>query len=136
MKLSSRHGRKVYRPTNGCTRAARAALACRLASSTWPWQPVSRSVTSTDILYERLPVWQETYDFGVRDPAAVLYPAYDADHKPAGPNGIRRESPHLLIVLEGLDICQVCFPAVRPVPPSHIYQPAQPLSCSYSLLLF
>jgi len=88
------------------------------------------------ILYERLPVWQETYGFGVRDPAAVLYPAYNADHKPAGPNGIRRESHHLLIVLEGLDMCQVFFPAVRPVPPSYIYQPAQPLSCSYSLLLF
>ncbi len=75
------------------------------------------------------PVWQEIYNVGVKDLAAVLYPACIADQKPAGPDGIRRERPHLPKVLEGLRTIQVYFPAVRPVPPSFTYQPAQPFSC-------
>ena len=59
---------------------------------------------------------------------AVLYPALSCRTKPAGPDGIRRERPHLLSVLEAQGATQVCVPAVRPVVPSLIHQSPRNLS--------
>ena len=72
-------------------------------------------------LYGRLTVWQEIFRVLVKtELAAVLYPALlQAVFLPAGPDGIRQERPHLLIVLEALEIFQVYVLAVRPVSPSH-----------------
>jgi hypothetical protein len=56
--------------------------------------------------------------------AAVLYPALlQAELLPAGPDGIRQERPHLLVVLEALENIQVYVLAVRPVSPSHGLSP-------------
>ena len=63
---------------------------------------------------------------------AVLYPALSCRTKPAGPDGIRRECPHLLSVLEAHGATQVCIPAVRPVVPSLIHQ--SPRNLWYCLL--
>lgn len=61
--------------------------------------------------------------------AAVLYPALlQTGFLSAGPDGIRQERPHLLVVLEALGIMQVYILAVRPVSPSHGLSPAQPIS--------
>lgn len=52
--------------------------------------------------------------------AAVLYPALlQTEFLSAGPDGIRQERPHLLVVLEALEIMQAYVLAVRPVSPSH-----------------
>ena len=48
----------------------------------------------------------------LEDLAAVLYPACGADGESAGPDGIRRESPHLLEVLEGHAVIQVILPVL------------------------
>jgi hypothetical protein len=45
--------------------------------------------------------------------------------KPAGPDGIRQERPHLGHAHLVQGCVQVCAPAVRPVSPSHVNQPQQ-----------
>jgi len=87
-------------------------------------------------LYGRLPVWQAMRDLGERRCGCSLISGLLMQAaKPAGPNGIRRGSPHLLGVLEGLATIQVYFPAVRPVTPSITHQPAQPFSDSNSCVV-
>ena len=64
------------------------------------------------------PVEQAIIDAGVEIwLQSYIRPVVQAK-KPAGPDGIRRESPHFLGVLERLKLIQVFFPAVRPIPPS------------------
>ena len=62
--------------------------------------------------------------------AAVLYPALSCKPEPAGPDGIRRERPHLSHALEAHGRVQVCVLAVRPVSPSQLNQPQQPTDAS------
>ena len=60
-------------------------------------------------LYGRFPVWQAIFRvLAKRKTAAVLYPALlQTGFLSAGPDGIRQERPHLLVVLEALVNIQV-----------------------------
>ena len=49
---------------------------------------------------------------------------------PAGPDGIRRERPHLRDALQAQSEAQVCVLAVRPVVPSSLHRPPQPFNDS------
>ncbi len=65
--------------------------------------------------------------------AAVLYPALlQTGFLSAGPDGIRQERPHLLVVLEALEKIQVYVLAVRPVSPSHGFIYLRNLSAFHS----
>ena len=85
-------------------------------------------------LYGRLPVWQAIFRVLVKHKsAAVLYPALlQTEYLSAGPDGIRQEQPHLLIVLEALGIIQVYVLAVRPISPSHGFIYLRNLSAFHS----
>jgi len=86
------------------------------------------------VLYERLPVWQEIFDFDSKGGCSLI-------------SGLFVQTPSLLTLMEfaekalvsvttfkGPDKIQVYFLAVRPVPPSISYLPAQPISYSIPLL--
>ena len=65
--------------------------------------------------------------------AAVLYPALlQTGFLSAGPDGIRQERSHLLVVLEALEKIQVYVLAVRPVSPSHGFIYLRNLSAFHS----
>ena len=68
-------------------------------------------------LYGCLPVWQAIFRVLVKKKTAtVLYPALlQTGFLSAGPDGIRQERSHLLVVLEALVRTQVYVLAVRPV---------------------
>ena len=85
-------------------------------------------------LYGRLPVWQAIFRVLVKiKSAAVLYPALlQIGFLSAGPDGIRQERSHLLIVLEALEKIQVYVLAVRPVSPSHGFIYLRNLSAFHS----
>lgn len=87
-----------------------------------------------DFLYGHLPVWQEIFRVLMKHKsAAVLYPALlQIGFLSAGPDGIRQERPHLLIVLEALEKIQVYVLAVRPVSPSHGFIYLRNLSAFHS----
>ena len=52
-----------------------------------------------------------------------------------GPDGIRQERPHLLVVLKALNAMQVHVLAVRPVSPSHGFIYLRNLSAFHSFLV-
>ena len=88
-------------------------------------------------LYGHLPVWQAIFRVLVKkQSAAVLYPALlQTGFLSAGPDGIRQERPHLLVVLKALNAMQVHVLAVRPVSPSHGFIYLRNLSAFHSFLV-
>jgi len=85
-------------------------------------------------LYGHRPVCQADLDVILkRGTGCSLISGLWCKPKPAGPDGIRQERPHLgrARVVQGC--VQVCVPAVRPVSPSHVNQPQQPIGTAIRL---
>lgn len=74
------------------------------------------------------PVWQAMFDLGVQGSSCSLISGLWCRPESAGPDGIRRGSPHLLLVLGGLAFIQALLPRGPTYNAINRISPTQPIS--------